>query len=125
MPYERAVIQNPDPRLHRRSYPWDGCNRVRPPQETKRPASIDVGHDVRWNAGHHGGHGVLETPGPRGDAAGTGSRAAGTLPPHRARQQRPLRRASSTRAIADAVAAVLRTLPSAPRPQTQPAEPTT
>jgi hypothetical protein len=119
--HERAAIQSRDPRP-RRSCPWDGHDCVRPPQETERTDSIDVDHDVRWNAGHYEGHGVLRAPRSRGGAAGAGSRAAGTLPPHRARQQRSLRRASATRAVADAVPAVDGSLHSPARRQPQRAD---
>src|SRR5262249_3155644 len=46
--YERAAIQNHDPR-HRRSCPCGGCDRVGAIQETCRPAGPDVRHPVRWS----------------------------------------------------------------------------
>ena len=120
--WDERAIQNRDPRLGR-SCPWDGRDRIGPSQETERRAYNDAGHDVRWNADHHAGHGMLETPCSRGaTGAEPASPARGTPPPHCARQQRCLHRAGSARTIADAVPAVGRSLHSAARQQSQRAD---
>ena len=73
-------------------------------------------HDVRWNADHHAGHGLPETPRSRGGArAEAANPARGTPQRRRARQQRCLRRATSTHTIADADPAVGGSLHSAAR----------
>jgi hypothetical protein len=123
--WDERAIQNRDPRLSR-SCPWDGRDRIGPSQETERRAYNDAGHDVRWNADHYAGHGMLETPCSRGaTGAEPASPARGTPPPHCARQQRCLHRAGSARTIADAVPAVGRSLHSAARQQSQRADQST
>src|SRR5262245_7106280 len=77
---------------------------------------------MRWNTDHHAGHGVLATPRSHGGAAGADARAAGAFASHRAGQQRPHHRAASPRAVADTVPAVVRTLHSAARQQSQRAD---
>src|SRR6476646_710183 len=74
--HDRAVIQNGCRRL-RRSCPWGGHDRVGAPQETECRAHGDDDHELLWNAAHHAGHGLPDTPRSRGRAGAAAGGGAG------------------------------------------------